>query len=874
MLGLNRLCALREQRVKRSGPCEITIPSNIPRLLLRRLLDDALHESRPITTHLLCPFADTVSQLQEGRTLFSRVTIQRIRTTWHIFGFGEGDTLLDAVFGGSGDNGSDADDDDSNSNSAAEHCCILGALIYRLYICHCLERRFLSDDGAFSEFLSPALDLNGCAACDVNNSDILRQHILYMLQLFANTHLPLCDYIVRAAAAATTTVLFTDEALSNAEQNIDDLTCAPLDQYMPSDTNVAHAGGLPDLIPCIDMGNIWYDVRPKPRTETIVCALIHIIACKTQNHKCQLRNFMRILCGYFNKYPPMIRLFRMIIEVSLLGAYPHARYRPSFRTRTKLHASFRSTRLTDENLFLWMHENHRLIYYVTKEYYVHMVSAQHVLEQVLCETGRWAEVKRVVLGAMDMARMTLEDDDGLSRESCFERIDDDMAQMHQRSLCHITKLRKHTFLEMMVHEMGKAHERLAVSKESTGVQTSEMLLARMACDEGASEGEGEGEGAGEALNQLYGTFYDMQLVVDERFDVGMPVELRWLKCFGIGEAAYTAVRRLYYDYECRDIADNTIGSRLSSFYRENPRDFHLVHVFFRLVDERHSLLEHKLSADYAHNQRQALRARYFVPPWKNLPVDADLYHFCGICRRWLSPVVDPVSKKGAMNVYAQGPDKALYDHSNDQLHCGLQNTSIGVRKLLEAGVYSGAERTTDPKSARIIRRHREMTRCCQTPLREVHMIGVCKRLGGKLWALCELCGALTQWEGSKFSNLGFTCGRHNNYYSKNNNRARRRGGPAAAEAPASMIASCLPRCFTCNEPISKPYKTVKILDDGGGPNAERIGKFTYNNVHFCQVDYDRCRWFFERETGIVRKSRMVSVVSKFRFASMRRARRA
>ncbi len=848
MLGLNRLCAFREREVKKLGPCEITIPSNIPRLLLRRYLARVTHESHLVIDCVFCPFMDTVKMLREGRLRFSWFTIQRIRATWDIFGFAEGDALLHAALGGK-----DVDEDDDDDDDDDDDHCILRALVYRLYVCHCLKQHYLSNDTSFPEFLNPDLDLSNCPCHTARDGDdILRQHILYMLQLFEDTHLPLCDYVARTDSIA-------DDVFESVEHNTDDLTRSALEQYMPLDTNVAHAGALPDLTPCIDMGNIWYDVRPKPRTETIVCALIHIIACKTQNHKCQLRNFMRILLGYFCKYPPMIRLFRMIIEISLLGNYPHARYRPSLRTRVRLHASLRSERLTDEMLFLWMHENHRLIYYVTKEYYVHMVEGQHALERVLCETGHWAEVKNVVVGAMDIARMTLEEDDGFNRDSCFGRIDEDMAQMHQRSLSYITKLRKHTFLEMMIHEMDKVHERLAITKESTAVQTSEMMLVRMmTMSEHVSEGSSESDDG--LLDPFYTLLYDMQLVVDERFQVGASVELRWLKCFGIGEAACNAVHHLYYDYECRDIADNTIGSRLSSFYRESPRDFHLVHVFFRMVGERHSLSEHKLSADYAHNQRHALRARNFVPPWKTLPADADLFWFCGICRRWLSPVVDPHSKKGVMNVYARGPDKALFDHSNDQIYCGLQNTSIGVRKLLAAGVYSGSERVTDAKSARIIRRHREMTRCCQTPLGEVHMIGVCKRLGGKFWALCELCGALTQWEGAKFSHLGFTCGRHS--------RARSSGGGGTASEPCPTRC-----CFSCNERVVGTYRTIKVLDDARG-TSERTGKFKYETVYFCQADYDRCRWFFDKEPGtVMRKSRVVGAVTRSRQSNTRKLKR-
>ncbi|KKK95694.1 hypothetical protein LCGC14_2670240, partial [marine sediment metagenome] len=170
----------------------------------------------------------------------------------------------------------------------------------------------------------------------------------------------------------------------------------------------------------------------------------------------------------------------------------------------------------------------------------------------------------------------------------------------------------------------------------------------------------------------------------------------------------------------------------------------------------------------------ALRAKHVVEPWRALPDDADLFYYCTQCMNWLHPTVDPLAVKSAANVYALGQRESLYDPDTGELYCGRQNTGVAVRRLIDADLYHSSE-PMDASAARAIRRHKRAARCSTTPLRSVHMIGRCQRLGKELWALCELCGALTQWEGAKLGRHGFTCEQH----------GRRGGGDAAAAAAAA-----------------------------------------------------------------------------------------
>ena len=673
----------------------------------------------------------------------------------------------------------------------------LAAVLYRVHRCHALM-----------------------ADCCAGAGDVARR---YRLQLLVDTHLPLCDFMRRSG-------LYADAELQDPMRNNDDLVLPAAQQYAPRDVGaVAHCGDLPDLTPLVDKGNVWYDVRPKAREETMIGALIHILS-KTQPHKCQLRNFMRILRRYFAMFAPMVALFRAVIEVALLGNYPHAAHRPRFETRVHLYASFRSGALTDDLLFKWMMENEQVVYYATKEYYTFLVECQYALDVMLCATGHWREIKRCTVRAMDIARTAL--DSGAERErEPFLAVERDLKQIHQQSLPWLTKLCKGTFVDMLVQEMARYYEKHVVNKRSTSAQSSERALADAA-------GYGGDDGDDEQQRCLLD---DMRLVVEQRFPAHQQnaLELRWLKVFGISRTGLDAVRRLYVEYERRTVADNAIARRIGGIYEERAYDFHLLRVFFGMVHRRRSFACYRLSSDYAERQRDALRRRLSLAPWEALPPEADTFHYCTACRRWLHPVVDPQKPKSALNVYAQGFEKALYDHETRTVYCGKQKTQIGVRKLMESGAYYREGEIDDAKDARVIRRHKETRRCCDTPVSSVSMIGTCQKLGGKMWALCEVCASLTPWEGAKLGPLGFTCGQH---------ARRRAAAAAAASSDDAAVPDHLRRCYYCSAPtVAATAPLRRVLDD-------RSDVLRYADARFCDTHDARCRWLFREGTHVVLRS--------------------
>jgi hypothetical protein len=209
-------------------------------------------------------------------------------------------------------------------------------------------------------------------------------------------------------------------------------------------------------------------------------------------------------------------------------------------------------------------------------------------------------------------------------------------------------------------------------------------------------------------------------------------------------------------------------------------------------------------------QVAALRAKHRTPPWEALPAHAGVFHYCPSCQRWLNPVVARTrakNKKPHEYMFAIGRDNALYSSATGLFYCGKQNISSGARN--EIDLHPPAEYLDNKRDAARIRNFLSTPLCCTIPARGVEMVGKCKRLGGKLWALCEVCGAITQWEGAKFGPLGFTCGYHAVLRPDDDDDA----DIAIVDGPA--LAAQARVCTYCKNVLARddPGRRLLVLDD-------------------------------------------------------------
>ena len=234
----------------------------------------------------------------------------------------------------------------------------------------------------------------------------------------------------------------------------------------PFDNRVNFYGSLPDLTSTIDLGNIWYDIRPlnNDKLKSIIYSIIHLISSKPQNHKCQIRNFTKIIYDYSQEYPILIILFALILEISLLGNYIYSIEKISFLKRIEIRDFFRDYYNIDlfkqsslimspnddmnnkqiEFLLKWMNENEQYVYYSTKEFYIFLCEYQYVIDKMLIETSNWLETKIIIKKSMDFIRNKLNNDVN------FLHIMEDNIEIIQKFISFFkSKLKKFDFIDIL-----------------------------------------------------------------------------------------------------------------------------------------------------------------------------------------------------------------------------------------------------------------------------------------------------------------------------------------------------------------------------------------------------------------------------------------
>ena len=784
----------------------IKIPAVCPETLLRQKFK---HTEKwiPHLQKVFCDFQVTIEAVRKGIIVLRNFFAIEMSNSRGDFGFKK--NVIEMVGG-------------ENSKNYS----IFEALLFRLFTCQNIIEKTSYSSAAGDSTKNPRTK--------------------FRVQLFMDYHLDVCLYMQKNDR-------YSDLQLMDGDENLGDVFRSALSCYYPSRAKVLYCGDLPDLTPCIDMGNLWYEIKKKKQKSiSLIWTLVHLIASKTQGHKCYNRNLLRIIFEDFETYPILIELVRLILHVSLLGNYLHAKVRPPFEIRLQIRNQFaeRDT-LNDKNLFLWMMENEQIVRFAIKEFYNFMVESQVVLEETLNVTGTWEQLKSSGFRGMDIVRTTISilpfcNEDG------FESVKHDLHIVHQKdTLPYTSKLRKGSFLEVVLPKMNEFREVANTGLFSTDVQCSELLLSEYYENE---------------EKYILALFY-MHQIIEVRYDKknrlgSSRLELRWLKCFGITERGYWLFKTLYYDYEHDTLSESAIGNGIKEIYEDNVRNFHLIRVFLKGIQEKLNYETYELSLDYAVNQLAALRAKHHVEPWDSLPPNADLFHYCSICGKWANPTIETneishsqdkagsVKKdKGKTNTFALGYEKAT-SNNDGVLVCGKQKNSIAIKNLMQSQIYY-EETIKNKKKAKAIRNHKETVRCCDTPLKSVQMLGVCKKIDGIAWALCEKCATPTPWEGSKMGSNGFTCGNHaplslptNTVFlnaaeklfrsSKNPDKSEIQRLFCSVPTVDKEIISCLYN----GEEIEDTPKQVTVLRDDKN--------FVYEDLFLCERHWQKCSKLYEK----------------------------
>lgn len=636
-------------------------------------------------------------------------------------------------------------------------------------------------------------------------SSVKDRRMLFASQLFIDTHLDLLIYIIGNNC-------IQDYDLRTMGVDDEDIQSA-FDKYYPYDWRFAYCGDAPDLTTCADLGNIWFDIRP--RTKTLISYIIHIFCSKTLKHKCSKRNFLRILITeYANEFPILNEIYKIIIEISLMGNYPHAEFRVNFLKRLQIRSQFHHYRgFDDTDLFhKWMQANEEMIVCITKEYHMYTVTGMYALDKIMEETKNWKNIKKICVRSMDMIRSMISNfklyskvlqgeslisDEDLSLQ-LLSRIKRALAFLEQKMSILIDKLKKCGFLGLMLAYIDKFYQSNIVEKKSTVSITSEDYLSKEVI---------EGIDLVASWVSLKYTDY---------------VPTKYLKCFGITQQSYEDIRDFYYRYEVLNTPDNSLKVILENIYNRSKEDFFILRHYFYSIKKCRNIEILPFTQSQFEDCMHSIKVKRMIEPWTPLTEQVTRYYFCAVCNKWAHPIVDPNDIRTVVNIYSIGKEKVSRDVSTQQLFCGKQVTSITIKNAIETDRYTYKGTIDDEGLAKQIRAHKSLINCTTVPLRYVHLFGKIVSMGGKKWVTCSICTQPTVFEGAKYGPNGFTCCFHENTYPR-----KRRQSPVLFDAndPLCIARSkagydkrneALNYCIYCNKFCrNESYETIQIVDEMG-----------------------------------------------------------
>jgi hypothetical protein len=660
------------------------------------------------------------------------------------------------------------------------------------------------------------------------------ERLIFASQLFIDTHIDFMNFIIEND-------VYDDSKLNNSDGQYTNDFDTPFKKYYPYDYRFVYCGDLPDLTTCIDLGNIWYDNKPK--IKSVILYLIHVFASKTIKHKCSERNFLRILIEkYFVLCPILKDIYKFIICLSLLGNYPHATYRTEFTKRLQIVSLFHTNKnkLSDDIFYKWIVENDLLVVFITKEFHLYLVKSQYTLDIIMEDTKNWKETKMITIKAMNMIRSMISNiqfhneiiDEHNSKydlyytikesKSCFAIIRNQLGLLNQKVSILLNKLKKGNFLDFILFWINKFYEKNIVNKNSTVPIKNEDNIEK---------------------DIIYYIELTAFYVVHKYKDF---IPTKFLKYFGVSENGFNKIRDFYFKYEKMEIPDNSIWCLLEDIYNFDKKDFFIIKLYFEHIKKNKSIKLYPFTQKHFENILYSSRIKNIIEPWNDLETTIDRNYFCLICKKWACPVVDPSISKSKVHIHSIGKQKALRDLYTNKLYCGKQVNSITIKTFIENNLYFHEGEISDQSVAKQIRNHKSSINCSTIPLMPINLSASIISIHGKKWALCEICCQPTIYEEAKFSTNGFTCCMHpfNPNISKamtSNNqtksdllldakdeliRNRIKHGIIKEKSDIDYCVYCGNLCDDKNEKI-----TLKIIDDIKKTYEIKISSL-------CNYDYD------------------------------------
>ncbi|MHA1683246.1 MAG: hypothetical protein ACTSUE_20070 [Promethearchaeota archaeon] len=182
----------------------------------------------------------------------------------------------------------------------------------------------------------------------------------------------------------------------------------PYDEYYPHGRRFIWSGELPSMGHLFSLTDLWNKHRPS--AESMACLINHVVCCKTQPHRCQIRSLSTVIDENKDDSASLIYLIVDIVFVHLMGMYSTVMHRPCWRARGILRAQFLEFATRErKDIVAWIKNNQHVVYNAMRAHMYHQMSAIPSLRAIFLETSWHLENEMASRKAGDFTRAILSD---------------------------------------------------------------------------------------------------------------------------------------------------------------------------------------------------------------------------------------------------------------------------------------------------------------------------------------------------------------------------------------------------------------------------------------------------------------------------------
>lgn len=589
-------------------------------------------------------------------------------------------------------------------------------------------------------------------AYELMNVQNLAEPIKYQLQLFIDTHLPLAQFL-------SDTHVCTDVLLCTPDAS----ELAPFQRNYPYETRMFHEGDLPCMTKAYNYVSFLSESGMSRNNW-------HYINSKLTPKCCLGRGFDTIHDTKCEGSDSVLKWSALALECSLLGVYEHAKVRPCFKQRLRIH-KFMNSDLDTGVLFNFQINNDVLVLFVEREFMITQIRYCTALYETICTLyDGWKAFENSVLTMMDTVRHVFSTTGSLTeaRRVIERKSNIDKPRVYRQQTTD--------FIKYLVAQIQAVDEKMFMeSVEPPGCVIDETMLEP-----------------------------EQRKRIEEfvlRLTPNQTVPLQWLQSFGMHASGVATLQKAQDIFTKGATGDLTVRDILPHL---SATEYAIVGYFARLFLKHSSLRVIDIDLRMYQDQMRAIRRFYNLEPNEPFPRQGGIFCYAPCCQQVKSFLSGSKVKK------AYGQIGVIYDDELNRLICGRRSDRNESKKrnnqrnknLNSKRIES--VKTRQKKEIKRVQKARNTMICIETDVIRIPLVGrilevdhVKNKDTQSPFTLCPQCGEFTDFSMGRYHTNGFAC-----------------KTCALLETNTSQI----PHCFACRNTSISPgtqqvFAQFCLLDD-------------------------------------------------------------